>query len=179
MPSTRWSSSAVITALLVLMPSAFAGAQTLSPGARVRVKSSQVVVPVIGNYQGMRRDTVVVIEEGLGAQVWTFTSSAVDRIEVSAGMKGGNRAPTTRWALIGAGAGAAAGVLTAVILEANSSSKYNDLLSGAVGAGIGGAIGAAYGYRQLEERWIPVQIPRRVGILPTRNGLRVGLAATF
>ena len=179
MPSTRWSNTARLTALLLFFPCAIAGAQSLTPGQRVRVKSSQVVVPVVGNYQGMRRDTVVVIEEGMGAQVWTFTTSAVDRIEVSAGMKPGNRGPTTRWALIGAGAGAAAGVLTAVILESSSTSKYNDLLSGAVGAVVGGALGAAYGYRKLEEHWTQVPLPRRVGIMPTRDGLRVGVSAAF
>jgi uncharacterized membrane protein YeaQ/YmgE (transglycosylase-associated protein family) len=166
-------------ALFLLVPCVTAGAQTLTPGTRVRVKSSQMVAPVIGNYQGMRRDTVVVIEEGLGAQVWTFTSSAVDRIEVSAGMKGGNRGPTTRWALIGAGAGAVTGIIVATILESSSSSQYNNLLSGVVGAGIGGAIGAAYGYRKFEEHWTPVAVPRRVGIVPTRDGLRIGLSATF
>ena len=78
-------------------------------------QSSQVVAPIVGSYQGMRRDTLVVIEDGAGAQVWTFTSSAVDRLEISAGMKGGNKGPTARWALIGAGVGAAAGWLTALI----------------------------------------------------------------
>ena len=179
MPSTRWSTGALLTALLLVVPCAAVSAQALTPGTRVRVKSSQVVVPVIGNFQGMRRDTVVVIEEGMGAQVWTFTSSAVDRLEVSAGMKGGNRGPTTRWALIGAGTGAVAGLLTAVILEASSSSQYNDALSAVVDAGIGGAIGAAYGYRKLEEHWTAVPIPRRVGIMPSRNGLRLGVSAAF
>lgn len=179
MPRTRWSIGALLTALVLLVPCAFAGAQTLTPGARVRVKSSQVVVPVVGNYQGMRRDTLVVIEEGMGGQIWTFTSSAVDRIEVSVGLKPGNRGPTTRWALIGAGAGAVAGVLAAVILESSSSSKYNDALSGVVGAAVGGGIGAAYGYRKLEEHWTSVPMPRRVGIAPTRDGFRVGWSAAF
>ena len=179
MQSSRWSSSALIAALVLFVPGAVAAAQALTPGTRVRVKSPQVVAPVIGSYQGMRRDTVVVIEDGAGAQVWTFTRSAVDRIEISAGMKGGNRGPTTRWALIGAGAGAAAGVLTAVILEGSSDSKYNELLSGAVGAGLGGAIGAAYGYRRLEEHWTSVPIPRRVGIAPSHHGVRIGFSAAF
>ena len=96
-----------------------------------------------------------------------------------ADLKGGNRGPTTRWALIGAGTGAVAGLLTAVILEASSSSQYNDALSAVVGAGIGGAIGAAYGYRKLEEHWTAVPIPRRVGIMPSRNGLRLGVSAAF
>lgn len=179
MPSNRSYNSALLMALLLLVPCAVSRAQTLTAGTRVRVKSSQVVVPVIGTYQGMRRDSVVVIEEGASAQVWTFASSSVDRIEVSVGMKGGNRGPTTRWALIGAGAGAVIGVLTAVVLESNSTSKYNKLLSGAVGGGIGAGIGAAYGFRQLAEHWAAVPKPRRVGIMPTRDGWRVGITAAF
>lgn len=179
MQSSRWSFGALIVALLLSMPNGSAQAQALTPGTRVRVKSPQVVAPVIGSYQGMRRDTVVVIEEGTGAQVWTFTRSAVERIEVSAGMKGGNRGPTVRWALIGGATGAALGALTAVVLESNSNSKYNEFLSGAIGFAIGGGLGAAYGLRQLEEHWTSVPIPQRIGIAPSRNGVRIGLSATF
>jgi len=179
MQSSRWSFGALFIALLLVVPGDSVTAQALTPGTRVRVKSSQVVAPVIGSYQGMRRDTVVVIEDGAGAQVWTFTRSAVDRIEISAGMKGGNRAPTVRWALIGGGVGAALGALTAVILESSSDSKYNEFLSGAIGLGIGGAVGAAYGMRKLEEHWTSVPIPQRVGIAPSRHGIRIGLSAAF
>ena len=179
MQSIRPSFAALFAVLLLAVPCTTASAQTLAPGTRVRVKSAQVVSPVIGSYQGMRRDTVVVIEDGAGAQVWTFTSSAIDRLEVSAGMKGGNRAPTTRWALIGAGTGAVVGWLTAAILEGSSSSQYNDLLSAAIGAGVGAGLGAAYGYRKLDEHWAAVPVPRRVGLVPTRNGVRLGFSASF
>lgn len=179
MQSIRRPFGALLVALSLLVPCTNVAAQAVVPGVRVRVKSSQVVTPIIGSYQGMRRDTVVVIEEGAGAQVWTFTSSAIDRLEVSAGMKGGNRGPTTHWALIGAGVGAAAGWLAAVVLENSSSSKYNDALSAVVGAGVGAGLGALYGYRVLAEHWTAVPIPRRVGIAPTRGGLRVGLSASF
>jgi hypothetical protein len=178
MSSTRWSIGALLTALAVAVSSTRATAQ-LTPGTRIRVKSSEVVAPVIGSFQGMRRDTVVVIEDGPRAQVWTFQSAAIDRLEVSAGMQGGNRGPTTHWALIGAAVGAGAGVLTAVILESSSNSKYNDFLSGAVGAAIGAGAGAAYGYRQVEEHWSPVPIPRRVGVAPSRNGIRLTFSASF
>jgi hypothetical protein len=179
MQSIRWTFGAALAALLVAVPSTTARAQNLAPGTRVRVKSSQVVAPIVGSYQGMRRDTVVVIEDGAGAQVWAFTSSAVDRLEVSTGMKGGNRGPTTRWALIGAGAGAVAGWLTAAILESASSSQYNDALSAAVGAGLGAGLGAAYGYRKLDEHWATIPVPRRVGLVPTRTGVRLGFSASF
>ena len=163
----------------MFVPYAIAPAQALTPGTRVRVKSSQVVAPVVGSYQGMRRDTVVVIEDGAGAQVWTFTRSAVDRIEISAGMQGGNKKPTGKWALIGAGVGAATGVIVALVLEANTESKYNNFTSGAAGAVVGGIVGGLYGYRRLEEHWTAVPVPQRVGIVPSRNGVRLGFSAAF
>ena len=173
MQITRRFHGALLAALLALVPVTVAGAQTLTPGSRVRVKSSQVVVPVVGSFQGMRRDTVIVIEDGVGAQVWTFATGAVDRIEISAGMKGGNRRPTTRWALIGGGIGLVAGALTAAALEKNSADQYNVPLSSLVGAVVGGGLGAAYGYRKLEEHWTQVPLPRRVGLSPAAHGLRL------
>jgi hypothetical protein len=64
-------------------------------------------------------------------------------------------------------------------LESGSDAQYNDFLSGAVGAAVGGGLGAAYGYRKLEEHWTSVPIPRRVGFIPTSNGLRLAFSATF
>ena len=117
MSTVRRSQRALLAALFMTLPFSQSVGQALTPGTRVRVRSPQVVAPVIGSYQGMRRDTVVVIEDGTAAHVWSFTSANIDRLEVSAGMKGGNRGPMTRWALIGGGAGAVAGFLVAAILE--------------------------------------------------------------
>jgi hypothetical protein len=179
MQSHRRSFSALFSALILFVPCSNAAAQALTPGTRVRVKSAQVVAPIVGSYQGVRRDTVIVIEDGAGAKVWTFTGSAIDVLEVSDGMKGGNKGPTTRWALIGGGIGAALGALTAAMLESNSDSKYNAFASGAIGAAVGGGLGALYGSRQLEEHWKAVPIPRRVGLFPTRNGVGLSLSASF
>jgi len=177
MPTIRRSLGAALVALSITLPGA--AAAQLTPGTRVRVHSTDVVLPVIGNYQGMRRDTLVVIEDGAGAQQWTFTSANVSRLEVSAGMKGRNKKPMTRWALIGGGAGAALGVLTALALEGASDSEYNSALSGLVGLGVGAGAGALYGSRAVEEHWTSVPLPRRVGIAPTRNGMRLGFSASF
>jgi hypothetical protein len=166
-------------ALFALVPLRIATAQSLAPGTRVRVKSNQVVAPIVGSYQGMRRDTLVLIEDGEGAKVWTFNSSAVDRVEISVGMKGGNRGPMTRWALIGASIGGGIGLLTAVTLENSTDSRYNEAMSTVLGAAMGGGIGAFYGSRKLEEHWAPVPMPGRVGVAPSPNGVRIGLSATF
>ena len=143
------------------------------------MKSAQVVAPVVGTYQALRADTVVVIEDGTAAKIWNFRTSTIDRLEVSAGLKGHNRGPMTRWALIGAGGGAVAGWLTAMILEGASEDKYSDVLSAGVGAGLGAVAGAVYGSRVLEEHWDSAPIPRRVGFMPTRDGFRLGFSASF
>ena len=179
MSTARPLRRALFAATLVLAPTTSAAAQTLTPGTRVRVKSPQVVAAVTGTFQGMRRDTLVVIEDAISAQIWSFTPATIDRLEVSDGMKGGNRGPITRWALIGAGGGAALGWLVAAALEGAGSAEYNPVLSAGLGAAVGAGLGAAYGYRKLEEHWLSVPIPRRVGVLPTRNGVRLSLSAAF
>ena len=179
MQTARRLQRALFAALVVFVPSSSVAAQAIAPGTRVRVKSPQVVAPVIGSYQGIRRDTVVVIEDGTAAQVWSFTTATIERIEVSAGMKGGNRGPMTRWGLIGAGAGAAAGLLVSAVLQGASDSEYNHAINAVIGAGIGGAAGVAYGHRKLEEHWTEVPTPRRVGVAPTRDGFRVGFSRAF
>lgn len=181
MRTARRSFSALLVALslcVVAIPAPSA-AQSLTPGTRVRVKSPQVVAAVTGNFQGMRRDTLVVIEDGSAGQAWSFTPAMIDKLEVSVGYKGGNKGPMTRWGLIGAGGGAVAGWLVAALLESSSDSKYNNVLSAGVGAAVGAGLGVAYGYRVQEENWAPVPIPRRVGLVPTRHGIRVGFAAAF
>ena len=169
----------VALVLSFAVPSATALAQQLTLGTRVRVKSSEVVAPIIGNYQGMRRDSLVIIEDGAAGQLWSFATSTVDQLEVTAGMKGGNRGPITKWALIGAPAGAFGGWLVAVILEGTSDNEYDELLSAVIGAGVGAAAGAAYGYRFKEEHWTAVPPPWRVGLVPSRNGVRLTFRAGF
>ena len=170
---------ALFAAAFVFAPLAFANAQSLAPGTRVRVKAPSVVAPITGSFQGMRRDTLVVIEDDVTAQVWNFTTSTIERLEVSDGMKRGNRKQMVRWGFFGALGGAGVGWLLAATLEAGGDAEYNDALSAGVGAAIGAGLGVAYGYRMVEERWNSVPIPRRVGVLPTRGGVRVSYSASF
>ena len=150
MPRTRPSYRTLLAALVTLAPLHIAAAQstvpqTLSLGTRVRVTSNQMVAPIVGSYQGMRRDTLVLIENGTGAKVWAFNTAAVSQVEVSIGMKGGNRDPMIRWGLIGAGVGAGIGLITSVSLENNTGQRYNQMLSTLLGAAMGGGLGAFYG----------------------------------
>ena len=184
MPRTRRSHRALLAALLVLAPLRItaaqpAASQSLSPGTRVRVTSNQMVAPIVGSYQGMRRDTLVLIEDGTGAKVWAFNAAAVQQVEVSVGMKGGNREPMIRWALIGAGIGAGIGLVTSVSLENQTGQRYNEAMSTILGAALGGGLGAFYGSRKLAEHWAPVPLPQRVGLVPTAKGLGITLSASF
>ncbi len=184
MPRIRRSYRTLLAALVTLAPirvmaAQSATAQPLAPGARVRVTSNQMVAPIIGSYQGMRRDTLVVIEDGAGAKVWAFNTTAVNQVEVSIGMKGGNREPMIRWGLIGAGIGGAIGLITAMTLENSTDQRYNEALSTVLGAAMGAGLGAFFGSRKLAEHWAPVPLPQRIGLVPSANGLRIALSASF
>ena len=184
MPRIRPSYRALIAALVTLAPLRITAAQstvpqTLSLGTRVRVTSNQMVAPIVGSYQGMRRDTLLLIEDGTGAKVWAFNTSAVSQVETSIGMKGGNRDPMIRWGLIGAGLGGGIAFITSVSLENNTGQQYNQLLSTLVGAAMGGGLGAFYGSRKLAEHWAPIPLPQRVGVVPTAHGVRFALSASF
>jgi hypothetical protein len=184
MPRTRPLYRVLFAALVTLAPMRIANAQssvpqTLSLGTRIRVTSNQMVAPIVGSYQGMRRDTLLLIEDGTGAKVWAFNTTAVSQVETSIGMKGGNRDPMIRWGLIGAGLGGGIAFITSVSLENNTGQQYNQLLSTLLGAAMGGGLGAFYGSRKLAEHWAPIPLPQRVGVVPTAKGLRVALSGSF
>jgi len=184
MPHTRRSHRALIAALVMLAPLHVTAAQstapqTLSLGTRIRVTSNQMVAPIVGSYQGMRRDTLLLIEDGTGAKVWAFNTTAVSQVETSIGMKGGNREPMIRWGLIGAALGGGLAFITSVSLENNTGQQYNQMLSTLLGAAMGGGLGAFYGSRKLAEHWAPIPLPQRVGVVPSARGLRVALSASF
>jgi len=184
MPRTRRFYLALLASVVALVPIRITIAQstvpqTLSPGTRIRVTSNQMVAPIVGSYQGMRRDTLLLIEDGTGAKVWAFNTSAVSQVETSIGMKGGNRDPMIRWGLIGAGLGGGIAFITSVSLENNTGQQYNQLLSTLVGAAMWGGLGAFYGSRKLAEHWAPIPLPQRVGVVPTAHGVRFALSASF
>jgi len=168
-----------MAAAFLFAPIASASAQTLAPGTRIRVKAPSVIAPITGSFQGLRRDTLVVIEDDVAARLWNFTTATIERLEVSGGMQRGNRKQMVRWGSYGALGGAGAGWLLAATLEAGGDAQYNDAMSAAVGAVIGAGLGVAYGYRKVEERWSSVPIPGRVGVLPTRGGARLTYFASF
>jgi len=78
---------------------------------------------------------------------------------------------TVHWALIGAGAGGSAGLITGIIASQSGKCSDNDsfcvepvkpgaMIAGITGAGIlvGGLIGAAIGSFMVKERWVEVNL---------------------
>jgi hypothetical protein len=151
------------------------------PGARVKVSASTLVTPLLANYLEMRGDTAVFIEASAGRGIWTFTMDQITRIEQSQGEKRYNKRPM----LIGAAVGAPVGVLlfwgtTGIIKPGDSGKRYNRSATAGAGLVVGAAIGALVGTRFTEEHWMPLPLPKRLSIMPTRrNGVDVGFGFSF
>jgi len=146
------------------------------PGSRVRVKTPSLVAPLIANFLEQRGDTLVFIEDGRGRGVWSFDIDQIERLEMTAGQAGKNKAPITKGALIGGGIGLAAGILFAsVATPSDESREYSPALSGALGAGVGAGIGALVGSRVKSEHWVNVPLPgRQFSLRMNGNFLGIG-----
>jgi hypothetical protein len=129
-------------------------------GSRVRVTARQLVVPVIGSFQTVRRDTIVVLEEGVSASIWNVPVANVQRFELSAGIRGGDGGRAVKFALWGGVSGAALGLLTSVILQNSTGDRYDKGASAGVGAGVGALILGLVGYRHAHEEWTLVPLTR-------------------
>jgi hypothetical protein len=183
-PDMRLSPRGIVcfaTALAVLLAPAAVQAQRLSivSGSRIRVSAPQLVVPVVGSYQAVRNDTLIVLEEGSGAQMWLIPMRDVQRVELFSGYKSGDSGKMFTGALWGGAIGAGAGLVTSAILQGASGDTYNLTNSGLVGLGVGAVVGALYGSRGQVERWDTVPIGRRVGLIPARRGIGAGLSIGF
>ena len=127
------------------------------PGSRVRVKTPNLVAPLVANFLEQRGDTLVFIEDGRGRGVWSFSLAQIERLEMTAGESGRNKAPIAKGAAIGAGVGLGLGLIFASVAEpSDESRKYSPLLTGALGAVVGAPIGAYFGSRVKSERWVNV-----------------------
>lgn len=155
-----------------------AGAQGLPlvPGARVRIKATNLVAPLVANYLEMRGDTLVLFEESAGRGVWSFALGQVERLETTTGDKRGHRPYILRGAAYGFAGGAVAGLLFAASSSPSDPDReYSRPLTAFVGGALGAGIGALVGSRVVAEGWAPVPLPRRVSLAPDgRGGVRVG-----
>lgn len=156
------------------------GAQQSAPlisGQRIRVSGERLVAPVIGSYQALTADSLVVLGEGIGAQRIAISLGDVERVETFDGFSRGNAGNITKWGFGGAAAGAVAGFAVSLLLDATSkASEYDHASNAAIGAVVGGVAGGIYGYRKIVENWSTVPLGRRVGVI---GGGRLGISVSF
>jgi hypothetical protein len=146
------------------------------PGSRVRVKTPNLVAPLVANFLEQRGDTLVFIEDGLGRGLWSFSIGQIERLEMTAGEAGVNKAPIAKSAAIGAGVGLMLGILFASVADpSDDSKKYSAALTGVLGAGVGAGVGALVGSRVKSERWVTVPLPRQLSLRLSGRGLAVAL----
>ena len=155
------------------------GAQTRQSGAavplvagtRVRVKTPNLVAPLVANFLEQRGDTLVFIEDGRGRGVWSFDIAQIERLEMTAGQADRNRQPIARGAAFGAAIGLVAGVLFASVADpSDSTRKYSTVLTGALGAAAGAGVGALVGSRVKSERWVTVPLTRQFSFRSNGRG---------
>jgi hypothetical protein len=146
------------------------------PGARVRVTAPSLVGPLIANYLEMRGDTVVLVEDRAGQGLWSIPYSELRSLHLSTGQKRNN----ARYIVRGAGVGAAGGFVlglafAATVQPSDTGRKYKRITTGGFVAGAGALIGAVVGSRFHAEAWSPINLPRRLSLIPARHGLRIEL----
>ena len=140
-------------------------------GTRVRVKTANLVAPLVANFLEQRGDTLVFIEDGTGRGVWSFGLAQIERLEMTAGEAGGNKRPIAMAAGIGGGIGLLGGLLFAAVAQPSDSTReYSQVLTAAAGAALGAGIGAIVGSRVKSERWVNVPLPRQLSLVPNRRG---------
>jgi hypothetical protein len=150
------------------------------PGARVRVTAPQLVGPLIANYLEMRADTVVLVEDRAGQGLWSIPYSEIRSLHLSAGQKKNHAPYILRGAMIGGGAGFVSGLLLASSFQpSDTSKKYKRITTGAVFGGIGALLGGIVGSRFSAENWSPINLPRRLSLVPSPNGAAIKFEVAF
>lgn len=144
----------------------------LLAGTRVRVKTPNLVAPLVANFLEQRGDTLVFIEDGRGRGVWSFDIAQIERLEMTAGQAARNRRPIARGATYGAAIGLVAGVLFAAAADpSDSTQEYSKVLTGVLGAGVGAGIGALVGSQVRSERWVTVPLTRQFSFRSNGRGI--------
>ncbi len=150
-------------------------APLVAQGDRVRVTAPNE--RVVGTFTVLKPDTLVVSVE---SRRLAIPFASVTSLEVSRGQK----SKSGKGALIGLGAGAAAGVVTALVGCADNScddvTGLVVLIFGAGGALGGVLIGAVIGSFIQTDRWETVPLDRiRVSLTPRGGGLEVSAKFVF
>jgi hypothetical protein len=130
-----------------------------------------MVTPLIANYLELRRDTLVVVEEGAGRGIWTLALDQVERLEASTGSHSMYRPYIVQGAVLGAAIGATGGlVFASTFSPSNESRKYSRVLTMGLGGAVGALVGGMVGSRRTAEQWSRIPLPRRMTVLPDGRG---------
>lgn len=180
-------STVLLATAATLVPALELDAQTpapaqsigVAPGTRVRVRAPNLVAPLIANFLNLTADTAVFIEDAAGRGIWSIRVNEISRLERSDGEKRMNAPYMLRGGLMGAGIGAATGLLFAATFKpSDDKKKYDRLTTGLVGAGAGAVVGVLLGGRVVKEKWVEVPL-RRFSVAPTKRGVSVGAGFDF
>lgn len=122
-------------------------ARPLGSGERVRVTAPELAAaPIRGTFLSAERDTIRMATAG-GSLIVGVPYASVQRLEVSRGRD------RVRWALMGAGAGAIAGMLIGAMSASGGSGSINESWAPLGGLVAGIPIGAVVGAVLAPERW--------------------------
>jgi hypothetical protein len=171
----------LVVALLSIVTALPLAAQPVSAGARVRVSATDFVAPVVGSVQSIRSDTLVILEDGDAAHVWSIPRAQVTRFETSQGYTARDYDAITKGALWGALIGGGTAAITTSILRANQGKTTNYRVGATTAIGIvaGGALGAIYKSKRRVEGWASGPVPNRVAVLPDRRGASLAVGWDF
>ena len=175
----------VVSVILAPVASAQSGASPqgtipLIAGTRVRVRSINMVAPVIAQFMEVKGDTAFFIEDNAGRGVWSIQLSEIAKLERSDGEHRRQQPYIRRGVLWGAGIGFGAAYLyTSAAKPSNSGKKFQRLPSAAIGGLVGAGVGAYIGSRFRDERWVNVPVIRGLSIAPNERGLQVGWSFSF
>jgi hypothetical protein len=128
----------------------------------------------------MRGDTVVLVEDRAGQGLWSIPYSEIRSLHLSAGQKRNHGPYILKGALIGGAGGFALGILFAASFQpSDTSKKFKRLTSGAVVGGVSALLGGIIGSRFSTENWSPINLPRRLSLVPSANGFALRFDVDF
>lgn len=150
------------------------------PGARVRVTAPSLVGPLIANYLEMRGDTVVLVEDRAGRGLWSIPYSEIRSLHLSIGQKKNHGPYIIKGAVIGGAAGFGLGLIFAASIQpSDTGKKFKRLTTGAAVGGISAVLGGIIGSRFSAENWSPINLPRRLTLVPSPNGAAIRFELAF
>lgn len=155
----------------------------VAPGMWVRVRHAvgATDVTTMGTVMAVTPESLSVGATQAGTPLLVIRRDSI--ISLEAARPGGNN--MHNGALLGfLGGGIAGGLIGATTSRCAEGTEdctaFLDILSGVAAGGLGGfALGGIIGWRMKSDTWDEVQLPPRVSVRPSRQGLRISLVAQF